>query len=95
MLAKSSYLGSIRLGSKYIKNFLFVHNIEMPDLLLNKLKAIAEIIKISGYKSISRGILLSFLNESKLEKESEKNFDGAIIEYKIKKQDRLKTIFLI
>ena len=67
----------------------------MPDLLLNKLKAIAEIIKISGYKSIFRGILLNFLNESKLEKESEKNFDGAIIEYKIKKQDRLKTIFLI
>ena len=52
----------------------------MPDLLLNKLKAIAKIIGISGYKSISIRILLRFLNESQLEKESKKNFDGAIIE---------------
>ena len=52
----------------------------MPDLLLNKLKAIAKIIGISGDKSISRRILLRFLNESQLEKESEKNFDGAVIE---------------
>ena len=52
----------------------------MPELLLNKLKAIAKIIGISGYKSISRRILLRFLNESQLEKESKKYFDGAIIE---------------
>ena len=65
----------------------------MPDLLLNKLKAIAEIIDISGYKSISRGILLSFLNESKLGKEREKNFDGAIIENVRKSFNELRETF--
>ena len=44
----------------------------MPDLLLNKLKAIAKVIGISRDKSISRRILLRFLNESQLEKESER-----------------------
>ena len=52
----------------------------MPDLLLNKLKAIAKLIGISRDKSISRRILLRFLNESQLEKESEKNFDGSVTE---------------
>ena len=52
----------------------------MPDLLLNKLKAIAKVIGISRDKSISIRILLRFLNESQLEKESEKNFDGSVTE---------------
>ena len=56
----------------------------MLDLSLNKLKAIAKIIDIKGYKSMSKERLLSFLNESELVKESEKNFDNARIE-KIKK----------
>ena len=56
----------------------------MLDLSLNKLKAIAKIIDIKGYKSMSKERLLSFLNESELLKESEKNFDDARIE-KIKK----------
>ena len=59
-------------------------NIKMLDLSLNKLKAIAKIIDIKGYKSMYKERLLSFLNESELVKESEKNFDNARIE-KIKK----------
>ena len=43
----------------------------MLDLSLNKLKAIAKIIDIKGYKSMSKERLLSFLNESELVKESE------------------------
>ena len=53
----------------------------MPDLSSKKLKAIAKIIGIRGYISMSRE---NFLNKLELVKESEKNFDGARIE-KIRK----------
>ena len=61
----------------------------MVDLSLNKLKSIAKIIGIKGYKSMSEEELLSFLNESELLKENEKYFDGARIE-KIKKDFNAK-----
>ena len=53
----------------------------MPDVSSKKLKAIAKIIGIRGYTSMSRE---SFLNKLELVKESEKTFDGARIE-KIRK----------
>ena len=60
----------------------------MVNLSLNKLKTIAKIRGIKGYKSMSEERLLSILNESKSAKESEKNFDDARIDFN-KLRDRL------
>ena len=57
----------------------------MLKLPLNKLKQIAKMKGIKGYKSISEERLVSSLNESELVKEGEKNFGHARIE-KIKEK---------
>ena len=56
----------------------------MLNLSLNKLKVIAIIRRIKGYKSMSEERLIYSINESESVKKSEKNFDDARIE-KIKK----------
>ena len=56
----------------------------MLNLSLNKLKVIAKIRRIKGYKSMSEERLIYSINESESVKKSEKNFDDARIE-KIKK----------
>ena len=48
---------------------------------------------IKGYKSMSKEILLSTLNESKLVKESEKDFDDARIKKIRNKFNKLKDRF--
>ena len=48
---------------------------------------------IKGYKSMSKEILLSALNESKLVKESEKDFDDARIKKIRNKFNKLKDRF--
>ena len=65
----------------------------MVNLSLNKLKTIAKIRGIKGYKSMSEERLLSALNESKSVKDSGKNFDDARIR-KIKKINKLRDNFL-
>ena len=50
----------------------------MVNVSLNESKAIAKIRGIKGYKSIFEERLLSILNESESEKESENNFDEII-----------------
>ena len=62
------------------KQIFFVYNIKMLNIPLDKLKAIAKIRGIKGYKTMSEEKLLNSLNELKSMKESEKNFDDARIE---------------
>ena len=57
-------------------------NLDLPkitkdylNLSLNELKVITKSRDIKGYKSMSKGRLLSALNASESVKESEKNFD--------------------
>ena len=56
----------------------------MLNLSLNKLKVIAKIRRIKGYKSMSEERLIYSINESESVKKSEKNFDDTRME-KIKK----------
>ena len=69
-----------RSKKQFINNSFFVHNINMLNVSLDKLKTVAKIRGIKGYKSMSEERLLSPLNKSELMKESEKNFDAARIE---------------
>ena len=57
---------------------LFLCSIKMPNLSLNKLKQIAKMRHIKGYKSISKERLLSALDESE-SAGSENNFNNARI----------------
>ena len=65
----------------------------MLNLSLNELKLIAKNRGIKDYKSISKEILLSALNESKLVKESENDFDHARIKKVRNKFNKLKDRF--
>ena len=47
----------------------------MLKVTLNKLKQVARMREIKGYKSMSEERLISSIKESKPVKESEKNFD--------------------
>ena len=76
MLAISDHLN--------IHKTFFVDSIKMLKVSLNKLKQIAKMRGIKGYKSISEERLVSSINRSESVKESENNFDGSRIE-KIKK----------
>ena len=67
----------------------------MLRLPLNELKLIAENRGLEGYKSMSKDQLSTFLNLSKLVKESENNFDDTKLRIrKIRKKfDELKDRF--
>ena len=69
-----------RSKKQFISNSFFVHNINMLNISLDKLKTVAKIRGIKGYKSMSEERLLSPLNRSELMKESKQNFDAARIE---------------
>ena len=69
-----------RFKKQFINNSFFVHNINMLNVSLDKLKTVAKIRGIKGYKSMSEERLLNSINELESMKESEINFDDARIE---------------